>query len=132
MAFWFATGSPLWASVRTSPGVVSVGIENELQTLVATSRTYGSDRFGTSVAVAQQFFPQSDYAFLANGYGFADALSAGPAAGLFYSPVYLVKQNCVPGDVFIDVIYLLTNEVVGVGGAGVISDATIAGTPCAS
>ena len=114
------------------PGVVSVGIENELQTLVATSRTYGSDRFGTSVAVAQQFFPQSDYAFLANGYGFADALSAGPAAGLFYSPVYLVKQNCVPGDVFIDVIYLLTNEVVGVGGAGVISDATIAGTPCAS
>ena len=112
-------------------GVVSAAIESELATLVSTSRVSGADRFGTSVAVAQEFFPQADWAFLANGFGFADALAAGPAAGLLYAPVYLVQRDCVPFDVFIDVFFVLANEVVTVGGTGVVSDAAADGTPCA-
>lgn len=112
------------------PGVVSEGIESDLSDLVPTSRVFGNDRFETSVEVRKEFFAQADWAFLANGFGFPDALAAGPFAGSLSSPLYLVRQECVPNVVFFDVFTLLANEVIGVGGPSVVSDDTVDGRPC--
>lgn len=111
---------------------VSSGIQSQLTGITQTIRVAGSDRFDTSVKVAQEFFPQADWAFLANGFGFADALAAGPAAGQVNSPVYLTRKECVPDEVFVDILYVLANEVISVGGTGVISRNAANGTPCSA
>jgi len=111
-------------------GVVSAGIQSQLAGLVSTQRVSGSDRFSTSVAVAVEFFPEADWAFLANGFGFPDALAAGPLAGYLSSPVYLVRQDCVPNVVYLDVFNVLANEIVAVGGTSVVSDNAMNGLPC--
>lgn len=111
-------------------GAVSNGIVNQLGDIVATTRFSGADRFVTSVRVAQAFFDRADWAFLANGYGFADALAAGPAAGSLASPVYLVRRECVPDLVYLDIFDIVANEVISVGGSSVISNAARDGLPC--
>lgn len=112
--------------------VVSSGIQTQLAGITQTIRVAGDNRYDTSVEIAQRFFPQADWAFLANGSGFADALAAGPAAGSVFSPVYLVRKECVPDEVFVDILYVLANEVISVGGTGVISRAAADGVPCSS
>lgn len=113
-------------------GVVSPGVFADLSDLALdVERFSGTDRFGTAVNVAVEFFPAADYAFLANGFGFADALTAGPLAAQNNSPIYLARQDCVPGVVIDDVFDILANLIVGVGGTGVLSDeALITGNPC--
>ncbi len=113
-------------------GVVSAGIQSELTGITQTIRVFGENRYDTSVAVAEEFFATADYAFQANGLGFADALAAGPAAGSLQAPVYLVQQNCVPDNVFSDVLYVLANLVISVGGTGVISEDAATGIPCST
>ncbi len=114
------------------PGAVSSGIAQDLDDLVAVERVAGVDRFDTSVEVALEFFGAADYAFLANGFGFADALAAGPAAGLLQSPTYLVRKECVPDGVYEDIFEVLANRVVSVGGTSVISSDAAAGRPCST
>ncbi len=113
-------------------GVVSPGIFDDLTALAGdVERFFGTDRFETAVNVAVEFFPAADYAFLANGLGFADALTAGPLAAQYDSPIYLARQNCVPSIVVDDVRDVLANLIVGVGGTGVLSnEALFTGNPC--
>lgn len=113
-------------------GAVSSGVASDLDDLVEFERVSGDDRFDTSVEVALEFFNAADYAFLANGFGFADALAAGPAAGLLQSPTYLVRKECVPDVVFEDIWEVLANRVVSVGGTAVISSDTAEGRPCST
>ncbi|MEV8214487.1 cell wall-binding repeat-containing protein [Leifsonia sp. NPDC077715] len=58
----------------------------------AITRLGGYDRFNTSVVIAQRAFGTSaSSAYVASGLGFADALSAGGAAGAKRQPVILVN-----------------------------------------
>lgn len=113
-------------------GAVSNGIVNQLGDLVPTLRIAGSDRFDTSVEVSLEFFERVDWAFIANGFGFADALAAGPAAGSLASPVYLVRRECVPNEVYLDILDVVANEVVAIGGSSVVSNNALLGRPCDS
>lgn len=113
-------------------GAVSSGVASDLADLVEVVRVAGDDRFDTSVEVAVQFFGAADYAFLANGFGFADALAAGPAAGVLQSPTYLVRKECVPDEVYEDIFLVLANRVVSVGGTSVISNDSANGRPCSN
>jgi len=124
-------GAPV--TIVGGTGAVSAGIEAHVRGIVGdaqTSRISGSDRFATSVAIAQFYFGISDYAFLANGFGFADALAAGPVAGSLVAPVYLVRSTCMPLAVGNDISAVLANEVVAVGGTSVVSDAALGGFVC--
>jgi len=126
-----AIGVPV--TIIGGTGAVSAGIEAQIQGIVgamSTDRVSGSDRFETSVAITQKYFSQADYAFLANGFGFADALAAGPVAGNLHSPVYLVRQDCIPDRVANDIVDVYANEIIAVGGTGVVSANTLNGVRC--
>ncbi len=88
-------------------GVMGSGVEKALRANGFTvQRISGADRFATSVAVARELdagwqgmpVPRSS-AFLADGMNFPDALSAGPAASVFFAPVLLTKGKTVPASV---------------------------------
>ena len=112
-------------------GVVSSGIVSQLQGLAPeVTRVAGADRFETSVEVAFEFFENSDYAYLANGFNFPDALAAGPIAGAQNSPLYLIRRDCVPDVVFEDVLDVLANGIINVGGTAAISSRGASGQVC--
>ena len=91
-------------------GAVSAGVETALRNNgIWTVRLGGSDRFGTSVAVAKAIDTAWDgnagatpvvtrtTAFLADGMNFPDALVAGPPASTFLAPVLLTNGTSTPG-----------------------------------
>jgi putative cell wall-binding protein len=105
-------------------GSVSAGIEQALDALaVPVRRVAGSSRFSTAIAIAVEYFPTADYAFVSNAYGFADALAAGPFAGDLRAPLYLSPRDCLPGAVGDDILAIYTNNVFLVGGPGVLGAA---------
>jgi hypothetical protein len=55
----------------------------------ASSRVAGSDRYDTSVRVAERFFPDAQQLAIASGVTFADALTGGPPAAKAATPVVL-------------------------------------------
>ncbi|ANF32872.1 hypothetical protein A0130_15465 [Leifsonia xyli] len=73
--------------------VITDAVLGQLATVQpAITRLGGYDRFNTSVVIAQQAFgTSSSSAYIASGLGFADALSAGGAAGAKHEPVILVN-----------------------------------------
>ncbi|WP_309709381.1 cell wall-binding repeat-containing protein [Pseudolysinimonas sp.] len=98
---------------------VSAGIYARLQTLFGSygvTRLTGSDRFGTAIAISQQFYTDADLAFLATGLNFPDALAGGPAAGYFGGPLYLSRQDCVQAPVVDDIFDVRANGLILLGG----------------
>lgn len=77
------------------PAAISDGVEAQVRALVSAGgeveRIFGSDRYETSRAIVSDAFGESvEIAFVATGQGFADALSAGPAASVAGGPLILV------------------------------------------
>ena len=56
-------------------------------------RFVGSDRFATSVLVAQAFFAAPEAVALASGVSFPDALSGGSVAAMNHGPVLLIPSS---------------------------------------
>ncbi|MBA4246790.1 MAG: hypothetical protein C0444_00630 [Microbacterium sp.] len=103
-------------------GVVSAGIESQLSNRgVDVERVAGSTRYATAIAIAVTYFPSAEFAYLANGLGFADALAIGPVAAAFGAPVYLTQSECLTDAVYDDLVAGLFSGVTLVGGAGVLS-----------
>lgn len=87
--------------IAGGPTTVSPGIELDLEGLpgVATvERFAGVDRYQTAAMINQAVFDGSEFALLASGTGFADALAGSPLAGALDAPLYLTPQHCVPDD----------------------------------
>ncbi len=63
------------------------------------ARLAGSDRYQTSVAVAEAEPWDGEAAFEADGTGFADALSAGAAASMLQAPLLLTDGTTMPSSV---------------------------------
>lgn len=106
-------------------GAVEYLVENislgENGTLLA-SRIYGEDRYETSYEIFQRGWSNADYAILAYGSSYPDALCATPLAVKYNAPIILVDNvslNSQP-----DVINLLKSKGVKnvfiVGGSGII------------
>lgn len=96
--------------------VVSQNAENELKAMnITVTRTYGSNRFATSDKVAGKFFAGSQKVVIANGRGFADALTAVPLAAKLNAPIILVEQNSTPPEVsdYLTTFKIKTITVVG-------------------
>jgi len=85
-------------------------------------RISGSDRYGTSVAVAQAAFPTTaPVVYIASGAAFPDALAAGPAAVHQGGPLLLTAPNTLPSDVATEITSLAPSRIVIVGGTGAVS-----------
>lgn len=107
-------------------GAVGNGVVTELKKLAArVDRVSGSDRYATSIAIAQQGWPAgtASDAFLATGTGFADALAAGAAAGVLDAPVLLVPGDAgsAPAAVAAELSRLDVKKVRIAGGTGAVS-----------
>jgi putative cell wall-binding protein len=133
-------GSPSYASMFY-PGVIRQS-DAELINVVAGStrsnvnaqftadspsnvvRLAGQDRFKTSARIAQEY-SSADVVFVANGLGYPDALSAGPAAALLGGPLLLVQQNSIPAEIREQIVRLQPTTIYVVGGTGVVSTAVV-------
>lgn len=101
--------------------VVSDGVVAQLQSDASTvARVQGTDRYGTSVAVADAFSPGVPVVYLATGLDFPDALAGGVPGALAPGPILLVSKNCVPAVVNQAIDRLAPGRIVILGGSTAI------------
>lgn len=86
----------------------------------STKRLAGETRYDTSASIAQDGWKQSDYAILAYGENYPDALSAAPLAKKYDAPILLTSGNILPGITKETLISLQVKNVFIVGGTAVI------------
>lgn len=105
---------------------------------VAQRRLSGVDRFATAARLSRNAFPEEDQAdsllggvvdgtgpdqvYLTSGLTFADALAAGPAAGIAQAPVLLAARDTLPAATADELARLEPEEVVVVGGPSAIGE----------
>ncbi|MGV2622778.1 UNVERIFIED_CONTAM: cell wall-binding repeat-containing protein [Halobacillus marinus] len=80
---------------------VSSRVESQLKSQVGTvERVSGSDRFSTSVKIAEKYFGKNmENVFFARGHIVVDALSASPLAAKMEAPIILTRTDAVPSTV---------------------------------
>ncbi|WP_169795846.1 cell wall-binding repeat-containing protein [Curtobacterium ammoniigenes] len=98
------------------------------ETVNNVERWSGSDRIGTSVAIAQNGFPSgATAAFVATAYNFPDALSGGPVAAAFSAPVLLTDPSSLSAATISELSALHVQGVDFLGGPNAVSAAEEAG-----
>lgn len=114
--------------------VVNETVKTQLQAEgIAVSRIEGTDRYATSVAIANAMAGdlsgayRVDRAFFARGDNFPDALAVGPVAAGALSPIILVKPNEIPAVVSAAVDTMDIESGVVVGGSDVVSSGVFNG-----
>lgn len=84
-------------------------------------KIYGKDRFSTAVQVSQEGWYYSDYAIVANGLGFADALCSTPLSKAVDGPILLTHDKKLPEATRNEISRLGVKKVYIIGGTGVVS-----------
>lgn len=74
-------------------------IKSNNENVSVIGRVSGENRYETSKKVADKYFANSTYAYLASGQNPADALVLGPVAGKNNSPILLTKKNGLPNEI---------------------------------
>ena len=125
----FITGSD-----RVVTSTVAEALESTLSEGGVVLRLAGTSRFDTARVIndfafgATETYP--DFAFIANGLGFADALTGGPLAARFNAPMYLSLPQCLSQDVFGDLLDLIVVEAYALGSPLALSDRVLYGDFC--
>lgn len=87
-----------------------------------TEREAGADAYGTSAFISSwTYSPGVSTVYIATRLNYADALSAGPAAGKAQGPVLLVAPTSIPSSIATELTRLKPQKIVVVGGTDVIS-----------
>ena len=119
-------GSHTWRVVA-SQGVHSTATVSGTVTLVArpaTDRLFGPSRYETAIATSLQAFPTPaavPVVHVASGEGFADALSAAPAAAKGGGPLLLTPRSGPTPEILEEIRRLNPAEIVIVGGPGAVA-----------
>lgn len=87
----------------------------------AVERLAGADRYTTAVAATQLIDPGTPVLYVASGEGFADALSAAPAATHEGGVLLLTARDVLPAAVKAEIERLAPRRIVVVGGVGAVS-----------
>jgi putative cell wall-binding protein len=107
---------------------ISANVETALGAYGTTVRLAGANRYETAVAISQYGFPGHNSAnevVIASGLGYADALSAGPAAAVLGGPLLLTEPGALPQAIRDEIVRLAPSRIVVVGGPAVVSDAVL-------
>ena len=124
IAMTFAVSALLGAAVSGPANAAPLGGPAAMAAATSADRIAGSDRFETAALISQQAFPDgSSRVFLANGMDYPDALSAAPIAAALDAPLLLTAPNTLPSVVVAELARLAPDQVVVVGGEGVVSPA---------
>ncbi|NEN07429.1 PQQ-binding-like beta-propeller repeat protein [Diaminobutyricibacter tongyongensis] len=108
-------------------GAVSTTVEQQLagfatRGAAGVTRIEGTDRYGTSAAVANTFTPGASVAYVAVGTSFADGLAAASAAGHVNAPVLLVTTHSIPAAIADALTKLQPTAIIVVGGTGAVDN----------
>ncbi|WP_285116475.1 cell wall-binding repeat-containing protein [Leifsonia sp. fls2-241-R2A-40a] len=93
----------------------------QLSAVAPVTRVGGSDRYETAQAIAAYAFPGATKAYVATGFGFADALSAGPVAAKLGAPLLLVGTPTLDAGTARFFATHSIRQVTIVGGTGVVA-----------
>ncbi len=85
-------------------------------------RISGDDRYQTAIQVGKSEFETADYAIIASGENFADALVGGTLAVQTKSPLYLTGKNNLPENLLEEIKRLNPSEIYLLGGTESISE----------
>lgn len=108
--------------VRVLPADVELPEDGSWPPMVQVERWAGPDRVATSVAVAEQAWPDgAQVAFVASGQDFADALAGGVAAARRDGPLLLTHPDRLPDALAAGLDRLGVREVVVLGGSRAVS-----------
>lgn len=85
-------------------------------------RLAGNNRYETGAKIVREGWSTSDYAIVASGEGFADALCASPLAKRYNAPILLTGKDTLDLNTKNELQRLNVKNVFIVGGPGVVSD----------
>lgn len=105
----------------------SIGIAFSMSTKVSASsniqRIWGNDRYATAIEVSKNgWTDSSEYAVLANGKNFPDALSAAPLAKKYNAPILLNPGATLDSRVEDELKRLGVKQIFIIGGSAVVPD----------
>ncbi len=125
--------NPQTVYIAGGPTVVSDGILNQVDQIasVGAERLSGANRYETAVAINNEVFTTSEFAYIATGLGFADALGGAAAAASKSAPLYLSGPSCVPTTVLASITALSGQTVYVLGSEPVLGARVLNLEPCA-
>ncbi|WP_291563790.1 MULTISPECIES: cell wall-binding repeat-containing protein [unclassified Clostridium] len=91
---------------------------------VVGERIFGSNRYLTSYEASKKGWQNSDYAVIASGVDYPDALCAGPLAKKYNAPILLSEQKILTEGLKNELQRLKVKQVFIVGGEGALSKNT--------
>ena len=97
-------------------------LSTQVEAASLSKRLAGSNRYETSSKIALDGWTTSNYAVLASGEGFSDALCAAPLAKKYNAPILLTGKNTLDLNTKAELIRLNVKNIFIVGGPGVVSD----------
>lgn len=109
------------ASLLITSSAVAINVKAAGVTPPESPRLWGQDRYETAVKVSQAGWENSDYAIIASGEGYADALSAAPLAKANNAPILLTGKDSLSQNTLDELKRLNVKHVIIVGGQGVVS-----------
>lgn len=86
-------------------------------------RIESSNRYTLAVEISKKAYPEGDapVVYVTTGSGYADALSAGPAAALQGGVMLLTQSAAIPAEVSAEITRLSPDKIVVVGGTASVS-----------
>lgn len=97
-------------------------ISNVVKAATLQDRLWGNDRYQTNCKIVDSGWTSSQYAVIASGEGFADALCAAPLAEQYKAPILLTGKDALSIESKDQLLKLKVEKVFIIGGTGVISD----------
>ncbi|WP_179632075.1 cell wall-binding repeat-containing protein [Clostridium peptidivorans] len=101
---------------------LSVLLTFQVSAATLEDRLAGNNRYETGAEIVSKGWTTSDYAVIASGEGFADALCAAPLAKKYNAPILLTGKNTLDPNTKNQLERLEVKNVLVVGGAGVVSN----------
>lgn len=96
----------------------------KVQADTITKRLAGNDRYETSIEIASYAWQdESEYAVLATGENYPDALGAAPLAKKYNAPILLTEKDTLNEETAIELIRLKVKKIFIIGGIGAVSEA---------
>lgn len=95
---------------------------NVVKAATLQDRLWGNDRYETNFKIISSGWTLSQYAVIASGEGFADALCAAPLAKQYKAPILLTSKNALGIESKDQLLKLKVEKVFIIGGTGVVSD----------
>ncbi len=118
---YMSTVKPVTATIIGGENAVSSVVENTLDGISTVKRVAGSNRYETSVKIAESFDFENKSVFFGNGDVFIDALPGSPYAAAMGAPVILTKQSALSGEAEQYVKNSMSREYYFLGGEAAIS-----------